>query len=211
MSPDRHPAHRSAGRAWGLRPTAPDRVSRLFFARDTAAVSLRTGSLARVDAVHDGAVADRCHADGLLAGVNLVHDSVRPYPERSEAGQTATEGMAGEWLAFEKTEGVLDGIDQRPTELEQLATGSPREDDPRHASAGRSAFSQLAAELGERDRLAAYELGQAGVDRGERVGIGEDLGGFLQRLVFVDRDQRGCRLAVARHEDVIAAVGNIAE
>src|ERR1700761_1174405 len=103
-------------------------------------------------------MADCGDADGLLAGVDLVDDPVRPHSEGPEPGQAATEGVAFERLAFKKTNSVLDRIDEWPAELEQLATRSPRDHDPRHGSASASAFSQLAAQLGERDGLVAREL-----------------------------------------------------
>jgi hypothetical protein len=45
---------------------------------------------------------------------------------------------------------------------------------------------QLVAQLRQTHGLLAREFGQARLDRGERLGIGEDLSGFLERFVFID-------------------------
>ena len=47
--------------------------------------------------------------------------------------------------------------------------------------------TQLTATFRQGDHLAALDLGQASFQRGESLGIGEDLGGLLKRLVLVDR------------------------
>ena len=85
-------------------------------------------------------MADRGDANGLLAVGDLVDDSVGADAERSEALESAAERISGEGLPFVDAEGVLDGVDQRPAEFEQLLAGASREDDSGHSSAG---FAEL--------------------------------------------------------------------
>ena len=56
-------------------------------------------------------------------------------------------------VMLEQPEGLLDGVDERPLELEQLKTSATREDDAGHRSARRPAHGQFAAEILERDSL----------------------------------------------------------
>ena len=63
-----------------------------------------------------------------------------------------------------------------------------------------AALGELGAQRVERDGVAAVEVGESGLDGGDGVGVGEDLGGLLERLILVDRHERGRRLAVPRHE-----------
>lgn len=114
-------------------------------------------------------------------------------------------------VAFEEPEGVLDGIDERPVELEQLVPGATREDDAGQRSAGSPALCQLATKVLERDCLISGELGQAGFQGGEGFGVREDLGGLFERLVLVDRYEHGGRPAIAGDEHVVAAISDIAE
>ncbi len=125
--------------------------------------------------------------------------------------QPAAQRMPGVWVSLEEAERVLDGVDQRPVEGEKLLPRCAREDDFGHASAGGSTIAKFAAKIVERDRVASRKVGEAGFDGGERRWIGEDLCGFFERLVLVDGNERRGRLAVASHEHVIAAVGDIAE
>lgn len=62
--------------------------------------------------------------------------------------------MASLRLALEQAQRILDRVDQRPGELEQLPPCAPRENQPcqRLASCG-STLGQLAAKLGKGDRL----------------------------------------------------------
>jgi hypothetical protein len=125
--------------------------------------------------------------------------------------QPAAERMPDVWVSLEQSKRVLDGIDERPAEGEKLLPRCARENDFGHASAGGSTVAQLAAKIVERHRLAARKVGEAGFDGVERWWIGEDLSGFFERLVLVDGDECSGRLAVASHEHVIAAVGDVAE
>ena len=93
----------------------------------------------------------------------------------------------------------------------KLLPRAARENDFGHASAGGSTVAQLAAKIVERHRVAARKVGEAGFDGVERRWIGEELCGFFERLVLVDGDESSGRLAVASHEHVIAAVGDVAE
>lgn len=76
--------------------------------------------------------------------------------------------MSGVRVAFKQSEGVFDGVDQKPIEVKQVPPGTPRQDDSCHGSATSSALGELAAEILERDGIVACQLGQAGFDRGER-------------------------------------------
>ena len=120
--------------------------------------------------------------------------------------------MTGERVVLKQAKSLLDRIDQRPAQLKQVAPAAPGENESRQRSAGgRSAVGKLAAKLGKRDRFAALDLGKAGLQRGERIRIGENLSGLLQRLVLVYRNQsRGWR-PVAGNEHVIAPIAHVVE
>ena len=119
--------------------------------------------------------------------------------------------MASEWLAFEQRERVLNGVDQRPVEFEQLTSRAPREDDASHELAGRASLRQLGAQVRKRDGFPASEVGEASFDGCERRRVGENLRSLLERLVLVDWDKRRSRLAVACYEHVVATIGDIAK
>ena len=125
--------------------------------------------------------------------------------------QPAAQGMSDVWVSLEQSKHLLDGIDERPGEGEKLLSRAAREDDFGHASAGGSAVAQLAAKIVERYCVVSRKVGEAGFDGGERCWVGEDLCGFFECLVLVDGDEYRGRLAVAGHEHVIAAVGDVAE
>lgn len=74
-------------------------------------------------------------------------------------------------VALEQPEGVLDGVDQRPVEIEQLASRATREDDTSHRSARAPALGQLPTQFLERHGLVPRKLGQTGLERGESVGV----------------------------------------
>lgn len=113
-------------------------------------------------------------------------------------------------LPLKQAQGILDCVDQRPVEFEQLMTSAPSKDKSRQRStSGRSAIGQLAAKLGEGDRFVSCDLGQAGLKRGEGVWVRENLRGLLQSLVLVNRNQGCGRSAVAGHQDVIASIADI--
>ncbi|HET9185726.1 MAG TPA: hypothetical protein VFN82_06235, partial [Solirubrobacterales bacterium] len=107
---------------------------------------------------------------------------------------------------------VLDRIDQRPTQLEQVATGPPSEDQPGQRSAtGRPTVGKLAAELIEGDRFATLELGKACLERRESIRIREDLRGLLQRLVLVYRDKSRGGRPVAGDQHVVPPLADVIE
>lgn len=58
-------------------------------------------------------------------------------------------------VALEQPERVLYRIDQRPVEVEDLLSGTPREDDLGRASAGGSTFGEVAAQVVERDAVSS--------------------------------------------------------
>ena len=119
--------------------------------------------------------------------------------------------MSGERFALQQPEGIFDGINERPVELEQMRPGAPRQNDACHRSAAGSALGELAAKVLERDGLVPGELGQARFEGDQGVGVGQDLRSLLECLVLVDRDQRRSRSTVAGHKNVIAAIGDVAE
>ena len=86
-------------------------------------------------------------ADGLVGIGELVNDAIRADAQGPEAPQPAAKRVPGAGLAREHAEGLLDGIDQRPVEIEQLAACATREDAVSHRSAARSVLVQLAAKV----------------------------------------------------------------
>jgi hypothetical protein len=101
-------------------------------------------------------------------------------------------------VSLEQSKRVLDGIDQRPVEAEQLLSRAARENDFGHASAGGSTVAQLAAKIVERHRVASRKVGEPGFDGFERRWIGEDLCGFFERLILVDRNWGECTVLRTR-------------
>ncbi len=109
-------------------------------------------------------------------------------------------------LAFEKAEGLDDSIGQRPAEIDDLLASPSNELDPAHL---RASTVELSAQLVKRHGLVV--LGQLAplFDCGDRVGVGEDLGGLLQGLVFVYRDKHGRRTAPPGDDHMLSEVGNL--
>lgn len=114
-------------------------------------------------------------------------------------------------LALEQIEGFFDGVDEGPVKSEQISAGATRENEASHVSSRGSPLGKFAAQVVKLHSFAARELVKSCLQCVELSGIGEDLGGLLQRLVLIDRDQRSCRPAIARDYDVITPIGNIAE
>lgn len=75
--------------------------------------------------------------------------------------------MADEGIALQQAERVLYRINQRPVELEQLASRAPCKDDPRHRLLRCAARVEFGAKLRECHGLIARELRKTGLDRGE--------------------------------------------
>jgi hypothetical protein len=120
--------------------------------------------------------------------------------------------MALGGLSLELAKRVLDRGDQWPVELEQVCTCASGQDDAGQCgSEGAAALGDLVAQGVERDGVAAVELGQSHLDGSDCAGVGENLGRLLERLVLVDRYECGSGPAVARHEDVVAAISDVVQ
>ena len=76
-------------------------------------------------------MADGGHPNGLLTLSQLIEDPIRTDPQRAQAAEFAVKRLSGARLTLEEAEGVLDCVDQRPVELEQLAASAAGEDEPR--------------------------------------------------------------------------------
>lgn len=112
-------------------------------------------------------MADRSDANRFSAVGQLVEDSISADPQRVQAAELPPQGVAGERVALEQAESILDRIDQRPRQLEQVATGPPGEDKSCQRSVGRRpALGQLSAKLREGDRLAPLDLSKTCLQRG---------------------------------------------
>jgi hypothetical protein len=136
--------------------------------------------LTRIDFVGDSAVADNGHADGLLPVGQLIEDPISAYPQGIQPAQLASERVSGLRFALQRPQCVLDRVDQRPVKFEQLPPHATGKNEPCQRSAGDSpALGKLAAKLREGDRFAALYLGEASLQSGESVGVGENLGGLL--------------------------------
>ena len=72
--------------------------------------------------VDDRAVSYRDHANGLNCIGEVVDDAEGADTERPQSREAAVQGMSRKRLTLEQPQGVLDGVDQRPVELEQLAS-----------------------------------------------------------------------------------------
>jgi hypothetical protein len=90
---------------------------------------------------------DSGDANGLLGIGELIDDAIGADAQGPHAVQPAAKRMPSAGLAREGGEGLLDSVDQRPVEIEQLAACATREDDLSHSSAARSMLVQLAANV----------------------------------------------------------------
>ena len=90
---------------------------------------------------------DSGDANGLAGIGELVDGAIGADAQGPEAAQPAAKRVPGAGLAREQAEGLRDGIDQRPVEVEQLAACATREDDMSHGSAAGSALVELAAKV----------------------------------------------------------------
>jgi hypothetical protein len=173
---------------------------------------MRLCSLARILPICGTAVANSRDANGLLAVGQLVEDPISADSQQIQPTQFASERMSGPWLALEQAQSILDRVDQRPIEVEQLPPYAAGKNEPRQRLAGgSSALSQLTAKFNKGDRLIACDLRQADLQGGECIWVGENLGGLLQCLVLVDRDQSRGRGAIASHKHVITPIADIVE
>lgn len=118
--------------------------------------------------------------DGLLAIGQLVEDPIGADTQRVQTAQFASERVTGLRFALQQPQRVLDRINQRPVKFEQLPPCAASKNEPCQRSAGGSpTLGKLAAKLCEGDRFAALYLGETGLQSGESVGVGENLGGLL--------------------------------
>src|SRR3954451_4134693 len=120
--------------------------------------------------------------------------------------------MPCERIALEQSQGLLDRIDQRPTQLEQVATRAPSEDEARQRSAGVwPKIGKLAAKLSESERLSALDLRETRLQRRERRRVREHFRRLLQRLVLVDGN-KSCRgRPIAGDQHMVAPIPYIVE
>jgi hypothetical protein len=128
-------------------------------------------------------MADRGDTDGVLIVCQLIDDAIGAHAQRAQTAEPTTQLVPCLRLALERSESVLDGVDQGPAEIEQLLPGTPGNNDGGHASAGGATLSEFLAELLQGDAVAPHEVGEASFDRRERRGIRKDLGGLLQGFV----------------------------
>jgi hypothetical protein len=106
-------------------------------------------TLSGVASVGHTAVSDGGNSNRLSRIRELVEDSISADPQRIEPPQFASERMAGLRLALQQSQSILDRIDQRPAEFEQLPPCATGKDEPRQRSAGGSStLGQLAAKIG---------------------------------------------------------------
>ncbi len=151
---------------------------------------------------------DSEHTDDPLVLVELVDDPVGADANRPQPTEPTPERMTRFGFPFEEAEGHDDGVGQRPVEVEHLSASPPDELDPAHL---RVSEVELLAQLIEAHGLPALGFVAALVDRGEGVGVGEDLGGLFQCLVLVDGDQHRGGPAPAGDDDVLSQVGDLVD
>lgn len=76
-------------------------------------------------------MADGSNADGLSAIGQLIEDSIGADSQRIQAAEFSPQRIAGERVTLEQAERILDRVYQRPVQIEQVAAGSPSDDDSR--------------------------------------------------------------------------------
>lgn len=118
--------------------------------------------------------------------------------------------MAGSRFALEQAERFRDGIYQRPIETQQLTAGSSSKHNSRHGLV-RTKLVEFFTQLLKGDDVALRQLGQSKLEGSHGIRVREDLGGLLERLVLIDRNERRCRPAVPSDENVIPPVGDLAQ
>ena len=125
-------------------------------------------------------MSDGGDANGLPAVGQLIEDPVGADTQRIDPVQFASKGVASLRFALKKAKRILDRIDQRPVEFEQLPPSATGEDKLGQRSAeGRSTLGQLTAKVGKGDRFLALNLGKAILQSGKGVGVGKNLSGLL--------------------------------
>ncbi len=141
-----------------------------------------------------------------LVPIDLVNDPVRTDAKRPEPAKAPSKRVTCIWFAFEEGERLDDGIGQRPVEIDDLFTGPSGELDPAHL---RVSAVELSAELIERHGFPSLDLLTTFFDGSECVGIGEDLGGLFQGLIFVHRDKHSRGTAPPGDDHVLSEVSNL--
>lgn len=115
--------------------------------------------------------------------------------------------MPGFGFAFQEAERLADCVRNRPLQLEDFATSPSREDNPSQPLRAAAGIDVL-AQVGQRCGFPAPYLPEPVIDGRHRVGVRQDLRGFLQRLVLVDRNQHRRRPATPGHDHVFAEIGD---
>ena len=151
-------------------------------------------------------VPDGENTDYALVTVDLVDDPVGTDPKRPEPAKAPSKRVTRIWFAFEEAERLDDGIGQRPVEIDDLLTGPSRQLDPAHLPVS---AVELSAQLIERHSFPSLDLLTTFFDGSERVGIGEDLGGLFQGLIFVHRDKHSRGTAPTGNDHVLSEVSNL--
>lgn len=94
----------------------------------------------------------------------LVDDPIRAHPQRIQATKFSAQRVPGEGVALQQAQHLLNRIDQRPAQLEQIAAGSSSENESCQRSAGvLPALGQLTVKLTESDGFVALDLGKSGL------------------------------------------------
>ena len=109
---------------------------------------------------------DRRNADCPVVPGKLIDDAIRAYTQRVQAVQTAAQRVCGVRIPLEQSKRVLDSVDERPVEVEQMVSGAPRKNDFAHVSADGSTLAEVAAKVVERDAVASCQISEAGLDGG---------------------------------------------
>jgi hypothetical protein len=151
-------------------------------------------------------VPDSEDTDDALVTVDLVDDPVSTDAKRPESAKASSKRVTCIGFAFEEAKRLDDGIGPRPVEIDDLLTGPPGELDPAHLPVS---AVELSAQLIERHSFPSLDLLTTFFDGSERFGIGEDLGGLLQGLVFVHRDKHSRGSAPPGDDHVLSEVGNL--
>jgi hypothetical protein len=192
-----------------VEPAQTDRShSKLADGRETARASALPFqfALAWIRGVSHRPVPDGENTDDALVTVDLVDDPVSTDAKRPEPAKAPSKRVTCIWFAFKEAERLDDCIGQRPVEIDDLLTGPPRQLDPAHLPVS---AVELSAQLIERHSFPSIDLLTTFFDGRERVGIGEDLGGLFQGLIFVHRDKHSRGTAPPGDDHVLSEVGNL--
>jgi hypothetical protein len=145
-------------------------------------------------------------ADDALVIVELVDEPVGADAKRPQPPKASSKGMACLGFAFEEAKRLDNSIGHRPVELEDLLAGPPGEFDPAHL---RVSTVELPPKLVKRHGFPALDLLASFLDGDKRVRIGEDLRGFFQGLVLVNRDEYSGGPTPTGDDDVLSEIGDL--